>query len=276
MSSFSSKTAVITGAGSGIGRALALELARQGASVAICDLDPAGLKETARLLEPLGSPSMATELDVSDLDAVRDWVAQVVARFGSVHQVYSNAGTAHVGPVTVATYDDLRRVMDTNFWGSVYVIREFLPHLIESGDGHIVQISSIFGVVAAPWLAGYDASKFAVRGFAEALRTELLAQHHPVRMTVVHPGGVRTPIMQNSTASPGEGKATLEKAFQFLTLSSPEGAAKGILRAVRFHRPRVMIGPDAKVADLAQRVGGSSYERVASLAARYLLPSSNK
>jgi NAD(P)-dependent dehydrogenase (short-subunit alcohol dehydrogenase family) len=274
--SFTDKIAVVTGAGSGIGRALALELARQGASVAICDAEPTGLAETARRLATLGATVMATELDVSDLDAVRAYVGEVKARFGTVHQVYNVAGVAHVGPVLATDYDQLHRVMDTNFWGVVHVSLEFLPHLIESGDGQLVTVSSIFGLVAAPWMTGYDASKFAVRGFTEGLREELLAQRHPVRVMVVHPGGVRTPIMEHSTASPGEDQATLEKAFAVLTITSAEGAARAILRGVRLRRPRLLIGPDARVVDLAQRVGGSSYERVASLAARYLLPSSNK
>lgn len=266
---------MITGAGSGIGRALARELAQRGAAVALCDIDAPGLAETARQLDAVDASVMTSEVDVSDEKAVRNWAVEVRARFGTVHQVYNNAGTAHIGPVTVATYDDLRRVMNTNFWGSVYVLREFLPHLIDSGDGHIVQISSVFGVVAAPWMSGYDASKFAIRGFAEALRAELLAQRHPVRVTVVHPGGVRTPILGNTTASPGEDRAALEKAFGLLTLSTAEGAAKGILRGVRWNRARVLIGVDAKLVDTAQRIGGSSYERAASVLAR-ALPSTNK
>ncbi|MGN6607617.1 MAG: SDR family NAD(P)-dependent oxidoreductase [Jatrophihabitans sp.] len=272
---FKDKVAAITGAGSGIGRALAVELARQGASVAVGDRDADALADLRRQLDTLGASSMATTLDVTDLDAVRAWVTAVHARFGVVHQLYNIAGIAHVGPVTSAGYDELRRVMDTNFWGAVYPTREFLPHLADSGDGQIVTVSSIFGLVAAPWLSGYDASKFAIRGFTESLRAELLAQRLPVRVMVVHPGGVRTPIMRNSTASPGEGKSALDTAFDLLTITSPEGAARAILRGVRLRRPKLLIGPDARLVDLAQRIGGSAYERVASLAARHLLPSSN-
>jgi short-subunit dehydrogenase len=193
-----------------------------------------------------------------------------------VHQIYNNAGIGHIGPVTDVSYDDIRRVMDVNFWGVVHGTKEFLPHLIESGDGHVINISSVFGIVAAPWLSGYDAAKFAVRGFTEALRAELLAARQPVRVTCVHPGGVRTPFVEHADAAPGEDLAAVERYFRRITVTTPGGAARAILRGVRHGRPRVLIGPDARAAYLAQRVIGSRYEDVAALAARWFVPSANK
>jgi short-subunit dehydrogenase len=166
--------------------------------------------------------------------------------------------------------------MATNFWGTVHVTKEFLPALIESGDGHVVAISSVFGLLAAPWMASYDASKFAVRGFAEALRGELLAAGLPVRVTCVHPGGVRTPIVQHSDAAPGEDLPAVDRLFRHITVTTPDGAARAILRGVAMRRGRVLVGPDARVADVGQRLFGSQYERVAGAAARWFVPTSSK
>jgi short-subunit dehydrogenase len=193
-----------------------------------------------------------------------------------VHQLYSNAGVGSVGPIEQTPYREFERVMAANFWGVVYGTKEFLPHLIESGDGHVITVSSVFGLVAAPWVSAYDASKFAVRGFTESLRAEMLATRRPVRVTAVHPGGVRTAFADHSHAAPGEHKAAIESAFHKIALTTPDGAARAILRGVQLRRARVLVGPDARLADLAQRVLGSQYERVAALTARWFVPSDNK
>jgi NAD(P)-dependent dehydrogenase (short-subunit alcohol dehydrogenase family) len=215
-------------------------------------------------------------VDVSDRDAVHAFAGDVRAEFGVVHQVYNNAGIAFVGKLEQTPYADLERVMDVNFWGVVHGTKEFLPHLVESGDGHVVNISSVFGLVAAPWMIGYDAAKFAVRGFTEALRAELLATRRPVKVTCVHPGGIKTAIVRNADAAPGENLTRLERRFDKLAMSTADGAARTVLRGVERGRARVLVGPDARGADLAQRLIGVRYERVAALAARWLVPRANK
>jgi NAD(P)-dependent dehydrogenase (short-subunit alcohol dehydrogenase family) len=276
VSGFEGKVAVVTGAGSGLGRALAVRLAGQGASLALSDTDADGLAGTVDRARAAGAEVYEEQVDVADRAAVGAHARGVRAHFGVVHQIYNNAGIAYVGPIDEVGYDDLDRVMDVNFWGVVHGTKEFLPHLIESGDGHVVNVSSVFGLLAAPWMAGYDASKFAVRGFTEALRGELLAARHPVRVTCVHPGGMRTPIVRHADAAPGEDLAAVERLFRLIAVTTPDAAARAILRGVRMRRARVLIGPDARLADLTHRVFGSQYERVAALTARWLVPSSNK
>jgi NAD(P)-dependent dehydrogenase (short-subunit alcohol dehydrogenase family) len=276
MSSFAGKVAVVTGAGSGIGRALATELARNRARVAVSDVDGDGLAVTAAEVEAAGAEVFAEQVDVSDRAAVTAHAQAVRAHFGVVHQVYNNAGVAFVGPLLETPYDEIEQVMAVNFWGVVHGTKEFLPHLIDSSDGHVVNVSSVFGLVAAPWMGSYDASKFAVRGFTEALRGELLAAGHPVRVTCVHPGGVRTPIVEHADAAPGEDMGTTERAFRRITITTPGGAARAILRGVRMNRARVLVGPDARLADLGQRVLGSQYERLAAVTAKLFVPSANK
>ena len=201
MSAVRGKVCAVTGAGSGIGRALALELARRGArGVAISDVSQAGLDATAAAL---GAPAEvhATVLDVADAEAVAGWADAVAAHFGTVHQVFNNAGIADSGPVEEFSLEDYRRVLEVNLWGVIHGTKAFLGHLIASGDGHVVNVSSLNGIMAQSGLSAYCASKFAVRGFTETLALELAEAGHPVRTTVVHPGGVRTNIARAALAS---------------------------------------------------------------------------
>jgi NADP-dependent 3-hydroxy acid dehydrogenase YdfG len=276
MSVFANKVAVVTGAGSGIGRALSVQLATQGARLALCDVDPAGLSETAAAAREAGAEVQESAVDVADRAAMQSFAKEVRIEFGVVHQIYNNAGVAFVGKLEQLDYADLERVMDVNFWGVVHGTKEFLPHLIESGNGHVVNVSSVFGIVAAPWLSGYDASKFAVRGFTEALRAELLVNRRPVKVTAVHPGAVRTDIVRNADASPGEDLESVQSRFAKIASSTPDHAARTILKGVRRGRPRVLIGPDAHAAHLGERLVGARYEEVAALATRLFVPSANK
>ena len=209
MSSFTGKVAVITGAGSGIGRALALNLAQKGAKLALSDVDMAGLGETVRQAEALGANVKSDQLDVAERQAVLAYADEVVAHFGTVNQVYNNAGIAYNGNVEAAEFKDIEQVIDVDFWGVVNGTKAFLPHVIASGDGHIVNVSSLFGLIAVPGQSAYNAAKFAVRGFTEALRQEMLVSKHPVKVSCVHPGGIKTAVARNATVADNEDHRTL-------------------------------------------------------------------
>lgn len=270
MDAFSGKVAVVTGAGSGLGRALAGELAARGARLALCDTDESGLAETAGLA---GGGAYYEAVDVGDREAMHRFAGAVRNRFGIVHQIYNNAGVAHVGTLEDIDYPELERLFRTNFWGVVHGTKEFLPFLIESQDGHVVNVSSLFGMVAAPWMGGYDATKFAVRGFTEAMRAEMRALRRPVKVIAVHPGGIRTQIVERAASTPEVDKPAAERGFRRIALSSPEHAARVILRGVAKNKPRVLVGMDARAALAAERMIGVGYEPLAALAARWLVPS---
>ena len=277
MSSFEGKVAVITGAGSGIGRALALNLAAKGAKLALSDIDAEGLAETVRAVEALGAQVKADRLNVAEREAVLAYADDVVAHFGPVHQVYNNAGIAHNGNVEKTEFKDIERIMDVDFWGVVNGTKAFLPHVIASGDGHIVNISSLFGLIAVPGQSAYNAAKFAVRGFTEALRQEMLVSGHPVKVTCVHPGGIKTAVARNATVCDGQDAQSVAAFFdKRLALHSPEMAAETIVDGVRKGRARVVIGWEAKALDVLARVTGSGYQRVIATAARAVPPVGGK
>jgi NAD(P)-dependent dehydrogenase (short-subunit alcohol dehydrogenase family) len=193
--SLQGKVCAVTGAGSGIGRALATGLARRGARLAISDVDGVGLTETERQVQALGVDVHVAKVDVSARTEVAGWAEEVVQHYGVVHQLYNNAGIGTAAlPLADVPYDDMHRVIDVNMWGVVHGCKEFLPHLVASGQGHLVNISSLNGIMAQPSGAAYCMSKFAVRALSEGLRAELLRDRVPVKVTVVHPGGVKTAI----------------------------------------------------------------------------------
>ncbi len=273
MSSFAGKVAVITGAGSGIGRALALNLAQKGAKLALSDVDMAGLAETVRQAQALGASVKSDKLDVAEREAVLAYADEVVAHFGTVNQVYNNAGIAYNGNVDTSEFKDIERVMDVDFWGVVNGTKAFLPHVIASGDGHIVNTSSLFGLIAVPGQSAYNAAKFAVRGFTEALRQEMLVGKHPVKVTCVHPGGVKTAVARNATVAQGEDQRTLADFYdKWLLIHSPEMAAKTIVNGVAKGHARIVIGLEAKAVDLFARITGSGYQRVIAAAASKFFP----
>lgn len=270
---FGGKVAVITGAGSGIGRALSLALARSGARVAISDVDAAGLVGTEKQLRGFGADIRSDRLDVTDQQAFTGYAGVVRDHFGAVNQIYNNAGIAFAGGVENSEVADIERVMNVNFWGVVHGTKAFLPYLIESGDGHVVNISSLFGLLAAPGQVGYVAAKFAVRGFTEALRQEMMIAGHPVKVTAVHPGGVRTSLAQNATGFAGFDKAASIEIFNKTSITSPEKAARTILRGVRRNKARVLVGPDAMAVDALVRLTGPGYQ---NLLTRYQVWSSGR
>ena len=269
MTFYSGKVCVITGAASGIGRALAYDLAKRGALLALSDVDDVGLAETARQAVRLGAQVRTDRLDVSDRPAVLAYADAVVAHFGVVNVVINNAGIAFTGDIEEMAFSDIEHVMNIDFWGVVNGTKAFLPYLIASGDGHVVNISSLFGLLATPSQGAYNAAKFAVRGFTEALRQEMLVAGHPVRVTCVHPGGVATAIARNAGAAPGREAAALTDFFdRHLARTSPEHPSRTILRGVEHGHPRVLVGLDARVLDLLVRLTGSGYQRVGAMLAR--------
>jgi NADP-dependent 3-hydroxy acid dehydrogenase YdfG len=263
MQGFAGKVAVVTGAGSGIGQALAIELARSGAKVAISDVDTEGLAQTEEKLKAIGAPVKADRLNVTEREAFLAYADAVAEHFGKVNQIYNNAGIAFTGDVEVSQFKDIERVMDVDFWGVVNGTKAFLPHLIASGDGHVINVSSVFGLFSVPGQAAYNAAKFAVRGFTDALRQEMVLARHPVAVTTVHPGGIKTAIARNATAAEGLDPDELAKLFdKRLARTSPQRAAQVILDAVRKKKARVLVGTDAKVLDLMVRVAGPYYQQL--------------
>lgn len=274
MSEFAGRVAVVTGAGSGIGQALAVELARRGARLAICDIDVEGLARTEQLTQSAGAAVKTDRLDVTEREAVVAYADAVKDHFGSINQIYNIAGIAFMGDIEVTEFADLERVMDIDFWGVVNGTKAFLPHLISSGDGHVVNMSSMFGLFAVKGQGAYNSAKFAVRGFTEALRQEMAVAGHPVKVTCVHPGYIKTPLVHNATAAAGLNINALDAIFQKVAITSPQRAAKIILNAVSRDRARVLPGPDAKLSDLVVRMSGAGYMRVFGPLYRRLLPPS--
>jgi butyryl-CoA dehydrogenase len=276
MKDFNGKVAAITGAASGIGRALAQQLAAQGAHLALADIDEVGLAETVGLCEGAGVKVTSQRVDVADRDAVFAWADQVVADHGTVNLVFNNAGVALGATIEAMTYEDFEWLMNINFWGVVHGTKAFLPHLIASGNGHIVNISSVFGLVSVPSQSAYNAAKFGVRGFTDALRMELALSDAPVSCTTVHPGGIKTNIVRNARLdeSAVELSGTTETAEEFekIAMTSPDKAARQILKAVRRNRRRALIGPDAKFIDLAARLPAGVYQRAIVFGAKRRRP----
>lgn len=273
MEGFAGKVAVVTGAGSGIGQALAIELGRSGAKLAISDVDTEGLAVTEERLKAIGAEVKTDRLDVTEREAFLLYADSVKEHFGKVNQIYNNAGIAFTGDVEISQFKDIERVMDVDFWGVVNGTKAFLPHLIESGDGHVVNVSSLFGIFSVPGQAAYNSAKFAVRGFTEALRQEMALAKHPVKVTCVHPGGIKTAIARNSTAAEGLDQKALAETFdRKLANTSPQRAAKIILEAVRKDRARVLVGADAKVLDVIVRLTGSAYQKLFAGAMGRMLP----
>lgn len=274
MKDFAGRVAAITGAGSGIGRALAVDLSKRGCHLALADVDEEGLAETVTKCEGRGVKVTSRRLDVADRDDVFAWADEVVAEHGAVHLVVNNAGVALVATVEHMSYDDLEWLMGVNFWGVVHGTKAFLPHLKQADQGHIVNLSSVFGLVSIPTQSAYNAAKFAVRGFTEALYQEMKINKHPVAVTTVHPGGIKTAIARNATASGEVDSNELAKLFdKRLANTTPERAATIILEAVRKKKPRVLVGADAKVLDFIVRMTGSGYLDAFSGVTSRLMPS---
>ncbi|WP_116138571.1 SDR family NAD(P)-dependent oxidoreductase [Trinickia diaoshuihuensis] len=276
MKTFNDKVAAITGASSGIGRALALALARDGCHLALADVDERALAETAALARAAASSGGASKepalrvttsvVDVADRAAMYAWARSAQEQHGRVNLVFNNAGVALSSTVEGMAYEDLEWIVAINFWGVVHGTKAFLPYLKAAGEGHIVNTSSVFGLFSQPGMSAYNATKFAVRGFTESLREELDILRCGVSATCVHPGGIKTNIARGSRISSNmigfliEDDRQGRRDFERLFITSADQAARAILDGVRRNRRRVLIGRDAWAADWLARLLPSAYQ----------------
>ncbi|HET7734422.1 MAG TPA: SDR family NAD(P)-dependent oxidoreductase [Nocardioidaceae bacterium] len=271
-------TAVVTGAGSGIGRALAVELAGRGANLALSDVNAQGLAETASLCKRDGIEVRTYELDVADRGAVLQHAEDVRTHFGAAHLVVNNAGVALGASVEEMTWEDYDWLMGINLGGVVNGTKAFLPLLVESGtpaaNTHLVNVSSVFGFIGVPTQSAYNAAKFAVRGFTESLRQEMIIARRPVGIHCVHPGGIKTNIAAAARTSDSLGISDDKRAKDFARIArtTPEKAARTILRGVDKDSARILIGLDAVVIDAIPRLLGARYEGIAARGARIIGP----
>lgn len=269
MAHWNDAVVVITGAGSGIGRALAHELDRLGARLALSDIDLARVEDTAATCRD----ARAYRLDVADRDAVKAHADQVVDDFGRVDVVVNNAGVALAADVLQQSDDDIDWLLGINLHGVISGTQAFLPHVVES-RGHVINISSVFGIMGMPSQSIYNAAKFGVRGYTEALAIEMDVADTGVGVHCVHPGGIATNIANFSRMAPGRDREHLVDSFNRVALRiSPEAAARAIVRGVDRNRRRILIGADARVILFGEKLLGSLYQRfVAAVAGRVLSP----
>ena len=279
MKSFENKVAAITGAGSGIGRALAYGLARQGCHLALSDVNAEGLAETAAQARKLGVQVTDTLVNVADRDAVHAWADQVVLDHGRVNLIFNNAGVAHAGTVEGSDYAEYEWIMNINFWGVMHGTKAFLPHIKATGDGHVVNVSSVFGLFSQPGMSAYNATKFAVRGFTEALRQELDIEGNGVSASCVHPGGIKTNIAKTARMNDSLARVVGQEADQArkqfndqLLRTTGQGRLGDPARRAQDNR-RILIGADAWALDGMQRLMPTFYQRLVTtsmrLAARF-------
>jgi NAD(P)-dependent dehydrogenase (short-subunit alcohol dehydrogenase family) len=259
-----SRVAVITGAASGIGRALAVELARRGAALALSDIDGPGLELVADTCRATGARVQAEVVDVSDRDAVLAHAAAANKHLGDPTLVIANAGIGASGTVLNQAPEDVRRVIEVDLFGVIHTCQAFLPRLVAGGGGRLVNVSSVFGLVAAPKQSAYNAAKFGVRGYTESLRQELGLAGIPVTVSCVHPGAVRTAIARSALYAPDEDGETLMRFLDRMAWTSPAGAARVILRGAARDRARILVGSDARLMELTARIGGAAYTDLVS------------
>lgn len=260
MKNLKNKVIVITGAGSGIGRALAIQLATQGAKLALNDRNEAQLKQTRHLISE-HSDVLTEAFDVGDSAAFFAFAQKVAAHYGHVDVVINNAGIALEQRKTLdIPLEDFEKTLQVNLWGVIYGTRAFLPFLLDRPEAALVNISSIFGIVGQPLQSAYVTSKFAVRGFTEVLRNELVGSS--LSVTCVHPGGIRTNIIRNITTDQAERREKFAQAFDKMAKTSPDEAARQIITAMQKKKRRLLIGRDALIMDLLARLLPARYHRI--------------
>jgi len=264
MTAIRGAAAAVTGAASGIGRALALELAARGCDLALADRDEAGLQTVAAEIGRAHSQKITVHrVDVSEPKQIADFAQAATSAHPGLNIVVNNAGVALLGQFSEIDQAQMDWLMDINFWGVVHSTRAFLPHLSRKPEAHIVNLSSIFGIIAPPGQTAYAAAKFAVRGFSESLRHELQMAASPIRLSVVHPGGVATNIARNSRTGVGvtdnERRAQAIERFDSVARTTPAAAALRIIKGIENNEPRILIGNDARMMDLLQRFLPGTY-----------------
>jgi short-subunit dehydrogenase len=264
MTAIRGAAAAVTGAASGIGRALALELSARGCDLALADRDDAGLATlAAEIARAYQRKVTVHRVDVGEPEQIEAFAQAAIADHPGLNIVINNAGVALMGQFDEIDQAQMDWLMNINFWGVVHGTRAFLPHLKARREAHIVNLSSIFGIIAPPGQTAYAAAKFAVRGFSEALRHELALAASPVRLSVVHPGGVATNIARNSRTGIGmtdnARRADSIERFEAAARTTPKDAALRIIKGIENNQPRILIGNDARIMDLVQRFRPASY-----------------
>ncbi|MGY4154936.1 short-subunit dehydrogenase [Bradyrhizobium sp. USDA 4461] len=267
MTAISGSAAAVTGAASGIGRALAHELALRGCDLAIADRDEAGLQATAAEIAKVSSRKVTVHrLDVSEPEEIAAFAQAAGAAHPTLNIVVNNAGVALLGQFDEIDQAQMEWLFNINFWGVVHGTRAFLPLLSRQREAHIVNVSSIFGIIAPPGQSAYCAAKFAVRGFSESLRHELAVANSPIKLSVVHPGGVATNIARNSRTGIGvtdnARRVQSIERFEALARTTPTAAAQRIITGIEKNQPRILIGNDARFMDLLQRFRPGTYWKV--------------
>lgn len=265
MKTFANKTVAVTGAGSGIGRALARELASRGANLALSDVNAKGLADTVAALTDVSVRVTSDILDVADREAVYAWAEKCAREHGQVHAIINNAGVSLSATVEEMSIKDFQWLMNINFWGVVSGTQAFLPLLQQADEGHIVNVSSVFGIIGVPTQSAYNAAKFAVRGFTESLRQELAGSS--VKVSCVHPGGIRTNIVRggrhyNDIRGGKVDMARMNRDFDKMARTTPEQAAKTIVEGMLKNKVRILIGQDAYVIDRMARLMPESYDKI--------------
>jgi short-subunit dehydrogenase len=264
MTAIRGSAAAITGAASGIGRALALELAARGCDLALADRDEAGLQAVAAEIAKANARKVTVHrVDVSEPGQIAEFAQAAIAAHPGLNIVVNNAGVALLGQFNEVEQAQMDWLMNINFWGVVHGTRAFLPQLARQPEAHIVNVSSIFGIIAPPGQTAYAAAKFAVRGFSESLRHELAMAKSPIRLSVVHPGGIATNIVRNSRAGTGvtdnARRAQSIERFDAVARTTPAAAALRIITGIEKNQPRILIGNDARLMDLLQRFRPATY-----------------
>jgi len=264
MTAIHGAAAAVTGAASGIGRALAIELATRGCDLALADRDEAGLQAVAAEIGRSGPRKVTVHrADIGEPAQIQDFAKTAISAHPALNILVNNAGVALLGQFAEIDQAQMEWLMNINFWGVVHGTRAFLPHLSRQREAHIVNLSSIFGIIGPPGQTAYAAAKFAVRGFSESLRHELQMENSPVKLSVVHPGGVATNIARNSRSGTGmTDNARRDEAierFETVAQTTPAAAALRIIKGIEKNQPRILVGRDARVVDLLQRLRPATY-----------------